>query len=176
MSLLTSTIAPEDATGVVAQNYATVKDMVGFVPPLCEFLSINPNSQKATLDYAKMVHPHPTLTGKLISMISLLISNDSNCEYCVDFNESMLINSFNISQDEIKAIKDDASNVTSLDDKEKALLFFVLKSVKDPHSTTQDDITSLKNLKATELEIYDALNHGAHIVATDIILDAFKVK
>ena len=176
MSLLNSTVSLENATGVVAENYERVKEMAGFVPPLCEFLSINPNVQTANLDYAKTVFPHPTLTGKLLSMIGLLISNDSSCDYCVDFNEAILVNNFEISQDEIKAIKEDASNVTSLDDKEKALLFFVLKSVKDPNSITQNDIISLKNLNATELEIYDVINHGVHIVAADIMIDTFKIK
>jgi len=176
MSLLNSTVSPENATGVVAKNYERVKEMAGFIPPLCEFLSINPNAQTANLDYAKTVFPHSTLTGKLLSMIGLLISNDSSCDYCVDFNEAILVNNFKISQDEIQAIKDNASSVTSLDDKEKALLLFVLKSVKDPNSITQNDITSLKNLNATELEIYDVINHGVHIVAADIMIDTFKIK
>jgi len=175
MSLLTSGIALENATGVVATNYAAAQEIVGFVPSLCEFMSINPDIQTAHMGYIKTIISHPTLTGKFFSMIRLVVSSNGDCDYCVDFNEAMLMNSFGISADEIKDIKVSPSLVKSLDEKEKALFLFVLKGVKDSHSTSAEDIQKLKNLGASEIEIYDSLNHGAHMVATDILINAFKI-
>jgi len=174
MSLLNSTVSPENATGVVAKNYERVKEILGLVPSTCEVMSINPFIQTRSLDYIDTIISHPTLSGKLFATIRLLVSNDSNCKFCVDFNEAMLMNAFNVSSDEISSMKENPS-FAPLNEKEKALLLFVIKSTKDSLSTTSDDITFLKNKGCSELEIYDATYHGANMVAGDIMINAFQI-
>ena len=174
MSLLNSSVSIENATGVVAKNYDRAKEIVGFIPSLCEFMSINPYLQTKHMDYIETIISHPTLSGKLFASIRLLVSNDSSCDYCVDFNESMLTNVFDVTAEEITIMKDNPS-LSPLDDKEKALLLFVIKSTKDSLSTTDEDITLLKSRGCSEIEIYDATYHGANMVAGDIMINAFKI-
>ncbi len=79
-----------------------------------------------------------------------------------------------IAVEQIEAAKADPRKAP-LNDKEKALLLFVLKAIKDPHSVGPEDVGALKALGWREIDIFDALAHGARSVATNIIFDAFKV-
>jgi alkylhydroperoxidase family enzyme len=77
--------------------------------------------------------------------------------------------------EQIEAAKADPEKAP-LNEKEKALLVFVLKATKDPHSVDAGQIAALKKLGWAERDIFDALAHGARAVATNIIFDAFKVE
>jgi len=175
MSLLTNIVLPENATGVVAQNYNRVKELLGYIPASCEVMSINPFIQTRSLDYIDTIITHETLSGKLFAMIRMLVSNESDCKYCVDFNEAMLMNAFGVTQEQINNMKKDPS-LAPLDEKEKALLLFVLKSTKDSLSTTPEDVALLKEKGCSELEIYDATYHGANMVAGDIMINSLRIE
>jgi alkylhydroperoxidase family enzyme len=62
-----------------------------------------------------------------------------------------------------------------LDEKQKALLLFVLKACDNPHSVVAADVERLKGLGWSETDIFDATAHGARMVGTNIIFDTFKI-
>jgi alkylhydroperoxidase family enzyme len=62
-----------------------------------------------------------------------------------------------------------------LDEKQKTLLLFVLKSCEDAHSVTAEDVGRLRSLGWSDGDIVDAVAHGARMVGTNIIFNTFKI-
>jgi alkylhydroperoxidase family enzyme len=71
-------------------------------------------------------------------------------------------------------MQDDPSQAP-LDEKQKALLLFVLKACDNPHSAPGDDLERLRVLGWEDRDILEAVVHGARMVGTNIIFDTFKV-
>jgi alkylhydroperoxidase family enzyme len=74
----------------------------------------------------------------------------------------------------IAGIKLDPSKAP-LDEKELAMLLFVLKVVKNSNSIEQADVDKLRNLGWTDTDILEATYHGATQVGVDKIFNAFKI-
>jgi uncharacterized peroxidase-related enzyme len=113
------------------------------------------------------------LSGKLLSFIRLLVSEEEKCEYCVTTNSGILFQ-YGVFPDMIKEIVKDPNKVP-LEENEKALLFFVLKVVKNSNSIVQEDVDKLRELGWSDAEILDATYHGAMQVGSDMIFNAFKL-
>jgi alkylhydroperoxidase family enzyme len=77
--------------------------------------------------------------------------------------------------EQIEAAKADAGEVP-LDEKETALLRFVLKATKAPKSTEARDVDELRAMGWSDRDIFDAVAHGARAVATNILFDTFKLE
>jgi len=48
--------------------------------------------------------------------------------------------------------------------------------MKNPHKVDKNDIDELKKLNWEDKDILDALNHGARMLATDILFNVFKIE
>jgi len=55
------------------------------------------------------------------------------------------------------------------------LLLFVLKSCDNPHLVAAEDLDRLRSLGWSEVDIVDAVAHGARMVGTNIIFNTFKI-
>ena len=174
MSLLTQ-VEQADATGVVAEVYQQAEQMMGYVPNALKMHSINPFMLEQLFTYMGSVMQHETLSGKLFAAIRMLVSVDQKCDYCIDLNEGMLINTYGMSVDEVMAMKENPENC-GFDEKEKGLLLYTIKATRDLNGVGEADIQALRDSGCTDLEIYDALRHGAGQVMGDILLNAFKVE
>ena len=62
-----------------------------------------------------------------------------------------------------------------LDEKQKALLLFILKACDNPHSVSAEDMDRLRSLGWSEVDIVEAVAQGARMVGTNIIFDTFKI-
>lgn len=111
----------------------------------------------------------------LLACIRTLVSDKNGCQYCVDFNASMLINMLGWTPKDVETMRANP-NDAKLDAKEKAMLLFVLKAVRTPHDVTASDVQTLRALGYADGDILDATNHGARMSAIDIIFDAFKIE
>lgn len=172
---LINTIEPENAEGTVAEVYAEISGMFGFVPNAIKLDSINPEQMSRHWNGIKQSIQHPSLSQKLFTLIRLLISEVHRCEYCIGLNAGMLIQMHGMTQEQIsEVVKDPAA--APLEEKEKALLLFVMSATEDSNGVTADMLEELKAKGCSEREIYDALSHGAQQIAGDIILNAFKVE
>jgi alkylhydroperoxidase family enzyme len=89
-------------------------------------------------------------------------------------NASLLIQQ-GITSEQIEAAKADPEHVP-LDEKETALLLFVLKAIRAPKSIEAQDVDGLRTIGWSDRDIFDAVAHGARAVATNIIFDAFKLE
>ena len=174
MSLLT-TIDPQQAEGRAAEVYREIEGMFGFVPNAIRLDSINPSHMSRHWEGIRDSIAHETLSAKLFTLIRLLVSEATHCDYCIGMNAGMLMQIHGMSQEEIARVKQ-TPEAAPLDEKEKALLRFVLNGIEDSNSIAAQDIEKLKNLGCSEREIFDALAHGAWNVAGDIMLNTFKVE
>jgi uncharacterized peroxidase-related enzyme len=174
MSIL-QTVTPETATGEVAEIYAQIQNAWGQVPTAIQAYSANPFLLKQQWEYYGSIMQHPTLTLPLTTCIRRLVSQAGNCTYCIDMNAGMLINMAGWTPDQVAATR--ANYLDSpLSPQEKTLLGLVLKMTRDSKSITADDMQAARDAGWSDSDILDAVNHGARMVAGDIIINGFKVE
>ena len=173
MSIL-QTISPEAATGEVAEIYGQIKQAWGHVPTAIQIYSTNPFLLRNTWEYYASIMQHPTLTFPLTASIRMLVSQAGNCGYCIDMNAGMLINMAGWTPEQIAATRADF-NDSPLSPREKTLLGLVLKATRDSNSVNATDLQAARDAGWTDRDILDAVNHGARMVAGDIVINGFKV-
>ncbi len=174
MSLLKLT-EPDEVEGDLAEIYAGLESSIGFVPNGYKLLGVSIDVLNRQLSYADWVAKHPTLTPKFTAILRVLISENVQCEYCVDVNSAMLQNQHGVSAEQIDAFKADIETVP-LEPREKALLIFVVNATKDSKGVTAAEIKALQNHGWADHEIMDALYQGTQQIAVDTLLNAFKVE
>jgi len=63
-----------------------------------------------------------------------------------------------------------------LEEKDLALLLFVLKVMQNSNGIDQSDVDHLRNLAWNDTEILEATYHGATQTGVDKIFNAFKIE
>ncbi len=167
-------VEQDEATGKVAEVYESMINTMGFIPNAFKVFSPSAHLLETQVNNLKYFIRHKTLGGKLLALIRLLVSEEEVCEYCVGMNSGILLQ-YGILPDQLAEIKKDPSKAP-LEEKELALLLFVLKVVKASNSTEQKDIDALKALGWTDGDILDATYHAASQVGIDKIFNAFKLE
>jgi alkylhydroperoxidase family enzyme len=173
MSLLELT-QPEQATGRLAELYAEAEQYFGVIPNNVRMLGVSPSILEQQLTFSQYYMAHRSLSKAFLALVRLLLSNASGSPYCEGFTSGLLLQR-GITGEEIEAAKTDPEHAP-LNGKEKPLLLFVLRASRDPHAVTPEDVSALKDLGWTELEIFEALVYGTRSVATNILFDAFKLQ
>ena len=169
------TVDPAQAEGKVAELYEQMQQNIGFIPNAFQLYSVNPAMLEEHWKYIGYHIQHPSLSGKLMTMIRLLVSIDLRCDYCININSHILSNDLGMSKEQIETMIKDPEQAP-LDDKEKALLLYMVRTTADSNAASQADIDVLHEKGCSDQEIFDALHHGARQVAADIMLNAFKVE
>lgn len=173
---LIHTVEPEQASGEVAQIYAEMQQAFNnWVPNGFKIWSANPLWLKQQWEYIGYYMQHKSLSFPLLTMIRMLVSVDRDCSYCVGLNEGMLINMVGLTPEQVAAIKRDPS-LAPLSEKEKAMLLFVLKGVKQAKQIGSEDMQALRALGWADSEILDGLTHGARQLAADVVFSAFHIE
>ncbi|HNX43768.1 MAG TPA: hypothetical protein PLJ84_03095 [Bacteroidales bacterium] len=167
-------VEKEEATGRVAEIFETMTNTMGFIPNA--FKVFSPSSHVLDTQFGNLVYfmRHKTLGGKLLAFIRFLVSEEEVCAYCVGMNSGILFQ-YGVLPDQLAEIRKDPSTAP-LEEKEKALLLFVLKVVRDSNSIGQQDVDALKHLGWNDADILDATYHGATQVGVDKIFNAFKLE
>ncbi len=173
MSLL-QTVAPQQAQGKVAKVYGEIEQAMGFVPNAMQIFSCSPGMLEARWQNIGYYMQHPSLSFPLLAMVRMLVSQENECEYCVGLNEAMLVNKAGLTPESVAAAKRNPADAP-LDEKEKAMLMLVLKATKAPKTVAKSDLDGLRALGWSDGEIVDAVYHGAANIASDVVLNTFKV-
>ena len=174
MSIL-QTVKPEAATGEVAEIYAQIQKAWGHVPAAIQVFSANPFLLKHQWEYYGSVMQHPTLSMPLTAFITLLVSQAGHWDYFIDMNAGMLINAAGWTPEQVAATRADF-NDSPLSGPEKALLGLVLKMTRDSGGVTSADLQTVRDAGWSDGDILDAVNHGARMVAGDIVINGFNVE
>jgi len=167
------TIDVKDATGKVAAIYDHFIGQFGMVPNAFKVTSSSEFllSQQAT--FLGYYMQHATIKPKLQAFIRMLVSVKHHCEYCVNMNTGLLLQS-GVSMEEIQAAQANPEQAP-MEGKDIALLLFVLKVVADSNSITESDMNKLREIGWQDSEILEATFHGTSQIGTDMIFNAFKV-
>ena len=170
-----STVSPDEATGEVAAVYGQINAAWGGVPNAIRLFSANPFLLRHQWEYYGSIGQHPTLSPALTACIRMLVSQEGQCAYCIDMNAGLLMNGMGWTADQVADTRANYLN-SPLAEKEKALLGLVLKAVKAPASVRAEDVTAMRTAGWSDSDILDAVNHGARMVAGDILINAFQVE
>jgi len=171
---LITIVSEKDAKGKVKEVYEDIKNTFGMVPNAMKHQSISPEILKNSWEFIKIELTNKNFSPKLSAMIRLLVGGQKDCHYCMGVNEGMLINMFKVSIAEVNALKKDP-NSAPLNNKDKAMLLFVLKATKNAQSVTKSDIVKLEKLGWSQKDIFEGVKMGANIIAFTITLDTFKI-
>jgi alkylhydroperoxidase family enzyme len=170
---LIQTTPPEKAEGKLAELYAEVEQMFGRVPNNVQLLGVSPALLENQLQLIGYYREHPNLTTPFLAMTRMLVSKACHSPYCQNLNSGLLLKA-GFTSEQIAAMQADPSQAP-LDEKQKALLLFILKACDNPHSVTAQDVDHLRSLGWSERDMLDALAQGARMVGTNIIFDTFKI-
>jgi len=172
MSLL-ETVVPEKAEGDVEKAYSFFTNNGIPIPKPFEMMSVSPDLLNIQSQLLKYFTTHPTLGFPLLSMIRFLVAKEFNYAFCTDFNYNFL--KMQGMQDAEIEETISAPETAPLEDKDKALLLFVLKTIKTPEAVTSEDVDSLHELGWTDRDILDAAVHGTGMIGPSFLMKAFKM-
>ena len=172
MSLL-KTVPPDQAQGDVEAAYSFFIKGGLPVPKPLEMTSVSPGLikiQKQVLDYFMN---HPTLGFALLSIIRYLVAKRYNYQFCTNFNYNFLKMQGMEDEDIEKIVSQ--PETAPIEDKDKAMLLFVLKALDTPDEVAREDVAALHEMGWTDSDIYDAAFHGAGMIAPSFLMKAFKM-
>lgn len=165
----------EKTSDDVKKIFAEMKSMLGSVPNGMKLWSVSPRALKAQWAGMKSILSRPQEEQKLFTIIRYLASDNNECSYCIGLNGAMLINYYDVTQDELSAMKKDPSAVP-LDKKNKALLIFAMKAIKDADSVSAKDIDKLSKLGISEEEMFNIVLAASHMFVVNTLFKTFKVE
>jgi AhpD family alkylhydroperoxidase len=173
MSII-STVAPQDATGPVAQVYGQVEQAMGRLPNAMRLFSVSPDLLTMQWQHIGYYFQHPTLSFPLLASIRMLVSQDNDCAYCIGMNEALLIERCGFTVEQTAAAKRNPAD-TPLPEKDKAMLLLTLKATRSPKAVSAADLDALRKLGWNDRDLLDAVSHAARNVAADIVFNTFKI-
>ena len=168
--------AEKDAKGDVKKVYEQVKGAFGMIPAPIKLHSINPEMLKVLWSQFGALN-NENFSQQLQAMMRMSVSATDGlyCDYCVGFNEAMLLNMFKMDMKEIKAVKKDPKSTTSLNDKDKKMLIFMVDSTRNPKKVNKAQIDELRKLGWTDKDIFDGLKMATQMVAMTLMVDTLKI-
>jgi len=167
--------AEEEATEDVKKIFAEIESMIGRVPNGLKLWSVSPRALRAQWAGMKSILSRPKEEQKLYAIIRYLASEENGCTYCIGLNGGMLINYYDVTQDELIAMQKDPASAP-LEEKNKALLLFAMKAIKDADSVSANDIDTLTRLGISEEEMFNIVLAASHMFVVNTLFKTFKVE
>ena len=168
-----NTHTPESAEGEVKEILQTVQGMLKMIPGPMELASASPWMIKNAWASVQYFSQHPNLGFGLLSSIRYLVARQTGFAFCTGFNKNFL-QLQGMTEVDIEKMAADPSKAP-LEDKDRALLAFVVKAVKDPDAVGEKDMDNLRGLGWQDSDILEAMAHGTNMVASAILMKTFKM-
>jgi len=170
---LIQTVDPDQAQGKVKEIYDFMQKNVGVIPAPLQLASASPTMMDAAWQSIQYYSRHPNLGFWLLSSIRYLVAQQYDYTFCTGFNKNLL-KMQGLSDADIEKMENDPLQAP-LDDKDRAMVAFVMKAVETPDAVEQQDVDKLHEQGWTDGDILDALAHGTNMVASSILMKAFKM-
>ncbi len=170
---LIKTVSKDKAEGIIKEGYDMYMSRIGIMPKPMEMLSVSPGLFEMQLQRLQYFVKHPTLSFSLLAHIRYLVSHNLGYHFCMDLNKHILQKQGLEEADFHNMEKDPSKSL--LEEKESAMLVFVIKSVKDSSSVTKDDINNLLKLGWEDRDMVDALAHGVSMIDHFIMMQVFQI-
>ena len=170
---LVTTVAPEEAEGIIKEGYEMFRQNVGAIPQPMQLLSISPALFELQLKRIRYFGKHPGLSFALLAHIRYLAAKSLDFGYCIDLNRHFL-KKVGYDDDAIRAMEADPGK-SLLEENESAMLDFVIRAMKKPNSITAADIIKLKEFGYEERDMVDALAQGVGMIDHAIMMQVFQI-
>lgn len=174
MNFFNKVIEKEDAEGEIKEIYTEIEKKYGFIPDTIKIQSINPFYLKQYIKQANYFETNTSMSAKFRMITNFLISHLDKTTFCIDLLETFLLNKFNLTQEEINRIVKIPESAP-LEKKEKALLLFLLKVLKNSNSITKEDFDILSRYGYLEEDVFDALNFATQMRKYHIIFNTINM-
>jgi hypothetical protein len=146
---------------------------IGVIPSPMMLASVSPEMMKMMWQSIQYYTQHPNLGFGLLSTIRYLVAEEYNYAFCIGFNKNFL-KMQGMSDEDIQNTANDPSQAP-LDDKDRAMVTFVMSTIKSPSEVTRADIDHLHDLGWGDGDIVDALAHGTSMIGPSIMMKAFQM-
>ena len=170
---LIQTIEPEKAEGQAKEIYDFMRENAGVIPAPLQLASASPWLLDSYWNSIQHFSRHPNLGFGLLSSIRYLVAQQYDYAFCTGFNRKML-NMQGLTDEDIEKMETDPLSAP-LDDKDRAMVAFVMKAIKTPDAVDQKDMDELHNQGWADSDIMDALAHGTNMIASSILMKTFKM-
>ena len=170
---LINTVFQDQAEGIIKEGYELAKKHLGIVPKPLEMMSVSPVLFEIMLRRSQYLAGHPSLSFPLLVSIRYLVSRNLGFGFCVDFNRHLLAKQ-GVEDADFRRMETDPSQAP-LEEKESAMLAFVVKAVQDSSSVTKDDINTLRKFGWEDGDMVDALSQGVGMIDYSIMMQVFQI-
>jgi alkylhydroperoxidase family enzyme len=170
---LVKTVPPDEAQGRVAEVYGLFRKGSGTHPQPLELLACSPGLFELYTGTFGYWLSHPTLSHDLLNCIRHGVAVQHGFQPCIRFNEAVL-RAAGMDEEELVALRSDP-DTAPLEDRERALLGFVLKALREPGTASRGEIENLCAQGWTEADIVDATYHGSVLLGLAAMMKAFDV-
>ena len=148
-------VEEENAEGKVKVIYDQLKSKLGLVPGVFKALSPWPEILEMYVTrVGLMIFSETLLTRAVKEMIASLVSKINECNYCLTYHKSSLVEA-GLSSPEAEAIVADYKTAP-ITDAEKKLLAYVEKVTRHAYKTTDADVEGLKECGWSDEQILEA--------------------
>jgi alkylhydroperoxidase family enzyme len=172
MSLI-QTVEPEKAEGQVKEIYDFMQENAGVIPAPLQLSSASPWMVEMVWKSIQYFTQHPNLGFGLLSSIRYLVAQQYDYVFCTGFNKNLL-KMQGLSDEDIEKMESDPLQAP-LDDKDRAMVSFVMKAVKTPDAVEKEDIDSLHEQGWADSDIMDAMAHATNMIGSSILMKTFKM-
>lgn len=166
--------APAGEEEKVNAIFKGINEHLGFIPDGLRLLSMSPpllETMMGNIGYFNM--GGTKLSPVLTAMIRYQVSSSEGCSFCIDLNEGFLSN-LGLELDEVRASQN-KPETAPLIEKDKALLLFALKAMKNPNDIDESEMMKVKKQGWDDREIFDAVAQAASNKAFNYMLKTFNV-
>ncbi|MEJ2023558.1 MAG: hypothetical protein P8Y00_00790 [Deltaproteobacteria bacterium] len=170
---LINTVSPEKAEGKMKEANDMLIKNLGIVPRPLEMMSASPAIFGQQLQRIQYYTNHPTLSFALLSHIRYLVAHNLKYSFCMDFNKHILKKQ-GLEDNDIYQMEADPTK-SLLEEKDSAMLAFVVKAVKAPSSVKADEINRLKEMGWEDRDLVDALAYGVNMIDHSIMMEVFQM-
>jgi alkylhydroperoxidase family enzyme len=170
---LIKTVEPDKAEGKAKEIYDFMQKNVGIIPAPLQLASASPRMMDSVWESIQYYSQHPTLGFGLLSSIRYLVAQQYDYQFCTGFNLNLL-KMQGLSDEDIQKMEEDPLQAP-LDDKDRAMVAFVMKAVKTPDAVEQSDVDKLHDHGWADSDIMDAMAHGTNMIASSILMKTFKM-
>ncbi len=170
---LIQTIEPDKAEGKVKEIYDFMQENAGVTPAPMQLASASPWMLDMVWQSIQYFTQHPNLGFGLLSSIRYLVAQQYDYAFCTDFNRKMLMMQ-GLSDEDIEKMVNDPLQAP-LDDKDRAMVSFVMKAIKSPDAVEKQDVEKLHGHGWTDSDILDAMAHGTNMIGSSILMKTFKM-
>ena len=162
----------QKATGETREILENIKHAVGMVPKPLEMMVASPNLLKHYYNGIGYYQNHSSLDFGMLLFLRYLVAREMGFDGCIDFNGSILLKQ-GLNQNQLDEMVVDHQKIP-LDEKERALVSFVVKGILGEQATPAD-MAHLKILGWSEGEVFDAVNHGFAMLTPGKMLEFFRL-